>query len=118
MIDFTVAVDKLRSLETPDEIAAFLTHQGVVGEVGRVESCPIANWVSSVTGRTVTVIHGEVNAHISGTLDWDTEPNSKAMKEFIYSFDAENYPALIKNHCDKLHCEEESWQERSAHNKM
>lgn len=103
MIDFIVATDKLRSLETSHEVAAFLYQQGVKAVPEKGAKCAISQWVSDVTGRPVFTTYEEILV-VDVEDDADSFRHGEAeeivdmtpaMTKFVRDFDNKLHPHLI-----------------------
>lgn len=94
MIDFDVAMDKLCSLDSANDIAEFLRGQGVKGIRISPNSCPIASWVQSTTGlEHVVAVPDSVYAWGAeeGKLTRQVTP---MMTDFMHAFDIGRYADL------------------------
>lgn len=98
MIDYIVARDKLAQFETADEIADFFRREGVQGEKGMSDRCPIAQWMTEQTGGPIVVSTLEMwNAGAEDFLDNDTIHrinHTEAMTDFVDRFDSGFYSDL------------------------
>jgi hypothetical protein len=113
VLDIDVAIDKLSSLETADEIAAFLIDQGVKAMPRVGTSCAIAQWlrasvetefeihVSSTSTKIVKVEPDGVCQHFEKEVPvvrketiWQRN-HTKTMRDFIQKFDEGGYPKLL-----------------------
>jgi hypothetical protein len=99
-MDFGVAVEKLQSLDSADEVADFLYSQDVKGQRWNRVTCPIATWLYQETGCLASVNPGQI-WNLDGwgpEVDIETftyEP-TEAMGNFIRAFDLGKYPNLDK----------------------
>lgn len=97
MIDFSVAYEKLASLDCADEIASFLQSQGVEALRGEPQKCAIAQWISDTTGISevyvdyISIDHWEEEGRDFQSLGQVTP----AMLNFITAFDEGKYPDLV-----------------------
>jgi hypothetical protein len=99
MIDMQVAVDKLAGFQTCDEIADYLRSEGIVGNVGRHDSCPVALWLGKTTGQTASVAGYIIPGIASITEDKlvnEVIQTPQVIKDFIKKFDSRLYPDLIE----------------------
>lgn len=99
------AMDKLNSFESADKIAEFFKSRGVRGDVQDEFSCPITNWVSDVTGMTVTT--AEVVTVFGYKIGEEPEvfELSTAARAFIELFDEGNYEFLETYYDDEYESE-------------
>jgi hypothetical protein len=106
MIDFGVAYDKLASLDCAEDIADFLTHQGVKAVPNSGHSCAISQWMKDVTGGTIwtayqKVMLGEDESfvdNLAAVYEKDaieSYETTSAMKIFISKFDRGDFPELV-----------------------
>lgn len=99
MIDFTVARDKLETFDTADALADFFRHEQVKGWRASPYSCPIARWLTEVTGVECAASTSQTwpkneNAEFWVTAEPDAVEHSDAMTNFIFLFDHGEYPDL------------------------
>jgi hypothetical protein len=100
MIDFTVAYDKLSSLETADEIAQFLVSQGVKARRSDPSSCAVSEWMKGQTGLSIRTNFGSIRAvkedidRIPFTIEGTEHSHNLALSDFIFKFDRGDYPEL------------------------
>lgn len=88
MIDPQVALDKLASFETADDLADFLIDQDVHGEVNAATRCPIAQWFRTAAGQALWVSRVRLMADV-------LERQATAAEAlFIANFDKGHYPIL------------------------
>jgi hypothetical protein len=87
-------VDKLQTLGSADQIAAFFAQEGVTGSVRRVRSCPVAAYVKRETGLV------EVLATRGFVVDWHTQDGvpcrDTPVSDFIARFDDGAYDELVR----------------------
>lgn len=99
MIDIVVALDKLSTFETADDIALFLGDQGAKGNLNNSISCVMSNWLHEVTGDTtiytskVAIGQYEVTAYDDNFTS--IREHTIAMADFVSRFDNEHYPELV-----------------------
>lgn len=93
MIDIVVAHDKLRGFETADGLAEFFKGECVVGIRSCTYSCPIAQWIQTVTGQCVSVNPKDTMTLPAVSTRMRLE-NSNAMTYFVEAFDEGDYPEL------------------------
>ena len=91
MIDFDVAYDKLAFMESADEIAEFLTCQGVKAISGNPKQCAISRWLIDQTGIPVRTNYATVRTE-DLTID---RKHPLTVREFLYAFDRGDYPELL-----------------------
>lgn len=103
MIDFIVATDKLRSLETSNDVAEFLFHQGVKAVPEKGAKCAVSQWLSDATGRSVFTTYDEIVV-VEVEEDQDSFRRdgveevvvmTPAMTKFVRDFDNLRHPKLI-----------------------
>lgn len=101
MFDIQVLLDKLNSFQTADEVADFLTQQGVTGQRLKADSCVVTNWLRPLVGTFLTTSSmGVVQWNCNPVIDWDAEPigefeHSRAVSAFIIRFDNGEFPHLV-----------------------
>lgn len=97
-VEFDVAYDKLSSLETAREIADLFRGYGVKGTLRNAEKCAISQWMHGQTGlNTITNAAGVMAVDDNfARLPGKFGLNTKAMRCFICSFDAGQYPDLVR----------------------
>lgn len=106
MIDFGVCMDKLISLETPDELAEFFMGQQIKGRTTHPNKCPIAKWIQQSTGYdnvasvpdTIFVWNGLPqfrDRDKAATYDHQERNTTPVIKAFMKSFDQGNYSDLV-----------------------
>ena len=83
--------DALRALGrlSPDEIAALLHDHGVTGDIGSHSACPLAHYLTRVTGEATSVglsfaFRGEVDVVLP-----------QSTQRFVDRFDTGRYPFLV-----------------------
>lgn len=90
-----VAFEKLAQFTTGEEIAEFFLHEGIKGTRTSVLSCPIATWMTQLTG-----LRSKVSIDVrfyEGNEESDYFKSTQAMIEFIELFDHGDFPSLIKD---------------------
>lgn len=90
MIDPQVAFDKLAQFETPNELAEYLKTQGFVGRRSQVYSCPIANYMKTLTEFEFAVDTFRIDHWASRTKFITTT----AIRDFVTLFDSGYFPEL------------------------
>lgn len=78
--------------QTHEEVADFLRGQGIKGKRGNAQKCPVAIYLSGVSGESIKVTY--VNA-----IDYKTcrvYRLGEAVSEFVRIFDLRWYPDLIQ----------------------
>lgn len=102
MIDPTVIYDKISGFETADEIAAFLTEQGVRANPGQASGCALSVYFEKETGQWTSF--GTERGFSWPPPRWPPigprPPEIKyectpAMQEFIKKFDHKEYADLL-----------------------
>lgn len=96
-------IDQLNSFENSSCIRQFLVEQGIKGYRNDGDSCPISNWIGSVTLRevctedTIKVYNGKTEWSYD-SMDYypgyDEFETSEAVKDFITEFDLGHYNEL------------------------
>lgn len=96
MYDVQVLIDKLIQFKTAKEIANFLEEQGIQGTRKNPFVCPLAQYFTSLTGY-------EASFGFSGGRVYLQRPKqdyiikcTNAMTSFIFGFDGNKYPNLVK----------------------
>jgi hypothetical protein len=100
MIDPSVLVDKLNSMESTCEIADFLYHQDIAGNREDSLTCVISQWISRESGRTVTTARqikvwnnwDEINCYCAQRFEV-----TEAVWQFIRQFDDGQHPHLVNS---------------------
>lgn len=90
-------VRKLGDMADPDDIAAYLRAQGIRGEVGRSQSCVVAEFIRSKLDPTsyVSVDREYIGYTSAGGYDPVHMNTPHNLTQFIDLFDELYYPYLI-----------------------
>lgn len=102
------AVETLRAFETPDQLAAYLTAEGITGYQGDNIRCPVSRWLRRETGWQCRVAGTISISHTDGATTVVHTPG--VVRAFYIAFDADEYPALIDmNRCMCSLCRAKAW---------
>lgn len=86
------AVNRLAQFGTPDEIADFLSRQGIRGTIGVSNDCPIAVWLRIQLGGKTVRVSSTISVPLDGVSTViDCPP---VVNGFYNKFDAGLYPTL------------------------
>lgn len=85
------AIARIAQFETSDELAAFLYGEGIRGQIGVSNNCPLAVWLRMQLGQPVRVSHTISIPHNGASTVIDCPAVAVT---FYNRFDAGYYPAL------------------------
>ncbi len=98
MEQITPWVDKLNSMASADEIAAFFEEEGITGNQKAASSCVISNFLYKKAGKRVSTTQSYVSTYEYPAETRETEVElGEVTKTFIANFDEGKYPKLIKH---------------------
>lgn len=88
-------VDQLNAFADAESVKEFLKMMGTTGYRNDEMSCPISNWVRSMTGHPV-ITEATISVCVGEDWNYNTEEYSLslAVREFILNFDLGHYPEL------------------------
>lgn len=85
---------------TPEEVAKTLADGGYRGKRENACACPVAQYVTAVTGREASVLGTAVMLLVDQTdphhLRWIDVVSTDAVADFVYAFDTGMFDGLVR----------------------
>lgn len=95
MVDFDVAYEKLCQFESSDELADFLTQEGVKGKQDLADACALAVWMQTQTGENILVSTVEMYKMDENDDYSCRRRHNDTLASFVQNFDFGKYPELV-----------------------